>query len=49
MFRSVHGPFKMHFIVDNLGFSLAEPFSSGLRLIYTRELAQSGLASGIWR
>lgn len=49
LFRSVHGPVKMHFTMDNLAFSLAEPFSIRLRLFYTQELAQSGLANGTWR
>lgn len=27
LFRSVHGPAKMHYTMDDLAFSLAEPFS----------------------
>lgn len=33
----------------DLASSLAEPFSTGFRLFYMKELAHSGLANGIWR
>lgn len=49
LFKSVHEPAKMHFTMDDLAFSLAEPFSRGLRLFYTRKPAQSGLANDIQR
>lgn len=49
IFTSVHGPAEMFFTVDDLAFSVAGPFSIGLRLFYTRELAQSELANGIGR
>lgn len=49
LFRSMHGPTKIHLAVDDLAFSLAESFSKGLRLFCTREPAQSGLANGKWR
>ena len=49
LFRSMHGPTKMHLAVDDLAFSLAESFSRGLSLFCARGPAQSGLANGKWR
>lgn len=49
LFKFVHGLAKMHFTMDDLAFSLAEPFAVGLRLFYTREPALTGLANSKWR
>lgn len=44
----VHSPGKMHFHMNDLPFTPAEPFPVALRVFCIRKSTQSGLANGIW-